>query len=356
MNRRPCIGVWSPMNQIDDASRPVNEVPGRLRDGVAAPTELDVSIAVQVDWTSFAPADHGIGVTSASGSAPPSVIETPLHLRWLSSRTEIAPHGIARPGGAAQDPDRDGPSSLNDTEGPALPLHGLVIDTETPLDRFVAANGIEVDGDINSGGNGVCDGSSELSPRSFASILLEYLPVISAQRLNVSDERESFFERALAVEQLQHLFRPAWRVTDVVAFNARERFRAIVHDPKKHKLMGRIVAKGKDHARETLMREFSELYLSALAKPVTRRKHQSLFKHVDELLGDRLSEQEHATLQAVIDAYRQGEVERARPMEHLRDHILALGVRGLETQSYLFPSALEAAYLGLRTHQDASEG
>lgn len=299
MNRRPCIGIWKPTNRIEEPSRSSEEGPGARQDQTAAPDGLPQAIGDLVDWVPFTPTGHGIGVTSAE-----------------------------------------------DSGGPALPLHGLVMDEGTSLDQVPQAENGDPDPGAEAGTN----------PPSLASVLLAYLPVIGATQLTEPDERESFFERAVAIGQLQQLFEPGWRVTDVVAFNAKERFRAIVHDPKKHKLMGRIVAKGKDHPRETLMGEFSELYLSALAKPVTRRKHQSLFKHVDELLGDRLAESEHLALQAVIEAYRQGSLERAVPLRHLQKHILALRVRGLETQSYLFPSALEAACLELERHQDIDEG
>lgn len=244
--------------------------------------------------------------------------------------------------GPDPDPGHEGPPPhrMMPSAGP-LPCHGLIIVTNGSLSTGTSA------------ATSVDTPAIASVASTFSSILFKYRPSIQAQQLTDPVECEAFFERAAGIERIERLFGPDWRISDVVAFNARERFRAIVHDPRKHTLMGRIVAKAKDHPREILVRDFTELYLSALARPVTRRKHRSLFTHVAALLGDRLDESQQEALRTVIGAYASGEVGRAVPLEQLRQHILSLGVRGLETQSYLFPSELEAACIGLEPQAPA---
>jgi uncharacterized protein YbgA (DUF1722 family) len=169
------------------------------------------------------------------------------------------------------------------------------------------------------------------------------LPRIDWQRLADENERDHFFEQALGRRRIRLLFHPSWSHAELVAFNTRERHRVIAHDPKRHRLIGRLVSKAKDHAREDLEREIAELYSGALARPVTRRKHANVLENAMEILEPGASADTRIAMVRAFEAYTSGE-ERLWPvLELLRDEARQQGMIGLANQSYLDPDPIERA-------------
>lgn len=169
------------------------------------------------------------------------------------------------------------------------------------------------------------------------------LPRIDWQRLANESERDHFLEQAIGRQRIRLLFHPSWSHAELVAFNTRERHRVIAHDPKRHRLIGRLVSKAKDHAREELEREVAELYTGALTKPVTRRKHANVLENVMEILEPGASADTRVAMAHALEAYTSGE-ERLWPvLELLRDEARRQGLIGLANQSYLDPDPIERA-------------
>ena len=169
------------------------------------------------------------------------------------------------------------------------------------------------------------------------------LPRIDWQHLADESQRDHFFEQALGRQRIRLLFHPSWSHAELVAFNTRERHRVIAHDPKRHRLIGRLVSKAKDHARGDLEREIGELYAGALAKLVTRRKHVNVLENVMEILEPGASADTRIAMVRALEAYTSGE-ERLWPvLELLRDEARRQGMIGLAAQSYLDPDPIERA-------------
>ena len=169
------------------------------------------------------------------------------------------------------------------------------------------------------------------------------IPRIDWRRLVDGSERDHFFEQALGRRRIRLLFHPAWTQAELVAFNTRERHRVIAHDPKRHRLIGRLVAKAKDHARADLEREIGELYAGALARPVTRRKHANVLENVMEILERGASAESRLAMAGAVESYASGE-ERLWPViQLLREEARHQGLIGLAAQSYLDPEPIERA-------------
>ena len=162
-------------------------------------------------------------------------------------------------------------------------------------------------------------------------------PVRRIEELASGEALEQFIDEAVAYREVLALFRKEWTTADLVAFNVRNRYRVIGHDPKKHTLIGRLVAKAKDHPRDALAREITDLFLSAIAKPMTRRKHAHVMSHVAELLASKSSGTEQSELESAIASYASGAAPRSVPLGILRDQTRRTGIAGLAAQSYLFP-------------------
>ena len=173
------------------------------------------------------------------------------------------------------------------------------------------------------------------------------LPVGTVAEMEDREAQEQFLDRVVGYREVRDLFREGWQLSDLVAFNVRERFRVIGHDPKKHKLIGRLLAKAKDHPREFLEREISSLFLSALAKPMTRRKHVHVLEQVAEFVGPKIEPRSRDELAKAIADYRGGVSPRSLPLALLRQHVEATGIAGLRAQSYLYPDETLLRFLEL---------
>lgn len=187
------------------------------------------------------------------------------------------------------------------------------------------------------------DDSSTAAGRNDAVVWPAGVPVLQVTRLTEPASRDAFFERVLGHASLADLFTPDWTIAQLVAFNIRERYRVLVHDPKQHRLMGRLIAKPKDHTRAEIEAEIRGHYLDALAKPVTARKHANLFAHVLELLEDRIDDAARDEIDQAVAEFTAGRTTLLVPVDRLAKEVTRLRIAGLEAQSYLYPGTLERA-------------
>ena len=169
------------------------------------------------------------------------------------------------------------------------------------------------------------------------------LPAINWTAVVDDEARDHFFERSLGHRRIRLLFRSGWIQSELMAFNTRERLRVIAHDPKRHRLMGRLVSKAKDHAREELVREIRALSLGALAKPVTRRKHANVLENVAEILAGGMTGAEREAIASAVQVYAGGRHALWPVLCLLREEAQRQGLIGLAGQSYLDPDPLERA-------------
>lgn len=168
-------------------------------------------------------------------------------------------------------------------------------------------------------------------------------PAVTEERFSDEVERDHFFERALGHRRIRLLFHPSWSLAELTAFNTRERHRVIAHDPKRHRLIGRLVSKARDHARDDLEREIGQLYLGALAKPVTRRKHVNVLENVAEILDTGSSIARREEMDHAIKEYAAGREPLWNVLGLLRQEAEHQGLIGLAGQSYLNPDPIEHA-------------
>lgn len=171
------------------------------------------------------------------------------------------------------------------------------------------------------------------------------LPVVREGELVDPDATEQFLDRVVGYREVHDLFGVDWHLSDLVAFNIRHRFRVIGHDPKRHTLMGRLVAKAKDHPRDRIEREVTTHFLDALARPMTRRKHAHVLRHTAELVGPRIAPPEQAELEEAIAEYERGALSRRVPLRLLRRFAESAHIPGLRAQSYLYPDPLLERFL-----------
>ena len=172
----------------------------------------------------------------------------------------------------------------------------------------------------------------------FADLLMTLqplLPVEEEDRLNDPKVRKNFFARVFAYRRLQECFSGRWSVGKLANFHAAEKYLLLAHDAKANGALGRLVARNKTYSRSELARSYQEGFMTALAKPVTRRGHVNVLQHMAGFFKESLNKDEKAELQQLISDYRNGLVPLIVPTTLIRHYIRRYHLDNLAGQSYL---------------------
>ncbi|RNC70651.1 MAG: DUF1722 domain-containing protein [Desulfuromonadales bacterium] len=173
------------------------------------------------------------------------------------------------------------------------------------------------------------------------------LPVEEEGRLHDMGLRENFIERVFAYRRLKDLLAGEKTVGRLVEFHTSHKLLIMAHSPEIYREMGKLVAHGKELAREELFSRYEELFMKALALHATVRKNTNVLQHVAGYFKKQLSGEEKAELQEVIEEYHRRLVPLIVPVTLLKHFVKKYGEEYLARQLYLNPTPLE---LMLRNH------
>ena len=157
--------------------------------------------------------------------------------------------------------------------------------------------------------------------------------------------RENFIERVFAYRRLRRLFNGRWALGQLVKFHANEKLLLMAHSQQK--ALGQLVARAKHVARTELRDEYQRLFLAAMARRSTVRKHTNVLQHILGFFKKELDADSRHELLAHIEDYRRGLVPLVVPLTLIRHYVRILHVPYLEDQVYLNPHPKE---LALRNH------
>ena len=184
----------------------------------------------------------------------------------------------------------------------------------------------------------------------FADALMAHLPLLPVEeegRLNDAALRENFITRVFAYRRLSDLFRPRWRIGDLVEFHASEKMLLLAHQPVAEKELGRLVAGAKGRPRGEVADGYRTRFLEALSKPVRRRRHVNVLQHMVGHFRGRMDDGARAALAVAIDDFQAERAPLLVPLTLVRHYAQVLDVAYLARQSYLEPHPQE---LMLRNH------
>ena len=176
---------------------------------------------------------------------------------------------------------------------------------------------------------------------------MPHLPVEEDGRLHDPKLRETFFEQVFGYHRLKGLFRPRWRLGDLVRFHSEEKLLLLSHHPEQYRALGRLVARGKGLPREELKEQYSTGFMEALACRSTKGRQINVMQHMAGYFKKQLSPPERTELEDLIKEYRRGLVPLIVPLTLIRHHAHRLSVDYLKAQQYLQPHPGE---LMLRNH------
>jgi uncharacterized protein YbgA (DUF1722 family) len=164
-----------------------------------------------------------------------------------------------------------------------------------------------------------------------------HLPACESGHINDPRLRDAFVERVFAVARLRSFFSSAWSWSDLVAFHASEKMLLMAHSPRKQKLLGALVARGRRQSREQVVQEYRQLFLQALAEPVTVGRHVNTLQHLAGFCKDRLGPGAKQVLGDTIEGFRAGKLPLSVPLALLESHGNSYDEPWLLSQTYLMP-------------------
>ncbi|HBC57500.1 MAG TPA: DUF1722 domain-containing protein [Gammaproteobacteria bacterium] len=171
------------------------------------------------------------------------------------------------------------------------------------------------------------------------------LPVEEEGRLNDSDLRVNWITRVFAYAALQNLWSSSWRLGKLVEFHTRYKFVLLSHSEKEYRQMGQLVAEANKTRPHQLKQEYEQLFMSALRKKATTRKHTNVLQHMVGFFKKELGSRERQALVESIEDYRQGYVPLIVPITLIRHYVAVLGISYLSNQVYLNPYPKELALM-----------
>ena len=184
----------------------------------------------------------------------------------------------------------------------------------------------------------------------FARAFMAHFPLIPAEddgRLHDPKIRENFIERIFTLQRWRQTIAGSKSMAGLVDFHTRNKLLILAHSPKHAKLMGKLVAEGKQMPREELFARYEAALMDALMLKATPKKNLNVLQHLMGYFKKQLSGDEKQELLEVFDAYRQEFVPLVVPITLANHYVRKYDQSYLKAQTYLNPHPVE---LKLRTH------
>ena len=168
-----------------------------------------------------------------------------------------------------------------------------------------------------------------------------WIPVEDDGRLNNPQIRENFIQQIFTMKR--------WRDTSVgrrtmgklVDFHTRNKLLLLSHSQKHYRLMGRLVAQGKQLPVSDLYSQYQDLLLETLRLKTTVKKNINVLQHLMGYFKKQLSADEKQELLETFGHYRQERVPLIVPITLINHYVRKYQQPYLKEQTYLHPHPLE---------------
>jgi uncharacterized protein YbgA (DUF1722 family)/uncharacterized protein YbbK (DUF523 family) len=218
-------------------------------------------------------------------------------------------------------------------------LHGFIFKSDSPSSGMIRVKVYSEKGMPVKKGVGM-----------FAREFMAHFPLIPAEddgRLHDPNIRENFIERIFALRRWRQTVENGKNMGNLVDFHTRNKLLILSHSPKHYKVMGKLVAEGKQMPLKELYAQYETTLMEALALKATPKKHLNVLQHLMGYFKKQLSKDEKQELLDVFDRYRQEFVPLVVPLTLINHFVRKYDQPYLKSQTYLDPHPVE---LKLRTH------
>ena len=184
----------------------------------------------------------------------------------------------------------------------------------------------------------------------FARAFMENFPLIPVEddgRLNDPIIRENFVLQIFTMNRWRDNLAGKKSMGKLVDFHTRNKLLILSHCQKHYRLMGKLVASGKQIPTKDLYHQYELLLMEALKLKTTIRKNSNVLQHLMGYFKKELSADEKHELLEVFGQYRDGYVPLLVPITLINHYVRKYDQPYLKQQTYLNPHPLE---LKLRTY------
>jgi len=133
----------------------------------------------------------------------------------------------------------------------------------------------------------------------------------------------------------------------LVDFHTRNKLLLLSHSQKHYRMMGKLVAAGKQLPISDLYRQYQGMLLDALKLKTTIKKNINVLQHLMGYFKKELSADEKQELLETFEHYRREQVPLIVPITLINHYVRKYQQPYLKHQTYLHPHPLE---LKLRIH------
>jgi len=134
---------------------------------------------------------------------------------------------------------------------------------------------------------------------------------------------------------------------NLVDFHTRHKLLMLSHSPANARLMGKLVAEGKQTPIQTVYAQYENLLIETLRMKSTIKKNLNVLEHILGYFKNQLSSDEKQEMLEIFDRYRNAFVPQIVPVTLLNHYVRKTGEPYLKQQVYLNPHPIA---LKLRNH------
>jgi uncharacterized protein YbgA (DUF1722 family)/uncharacterized protein YbbK (DUF523 family) len=218
-------------------------------------------------------------------------------------------------------------------------LHGFIFKSDSPSSGMIRVKVYTEKGMPVKKGVGM-----------FAREFMAHFPLIPAEddgRLHDAKIRENFIERIFALRRWRERLASGRHMGNLVDFHTRNKLLILSHSPKHYKVMGKLVAEGKQMPMNKLYAQYETTLMEALTLKTTTKKNLNVLQHLMGYFKKQLSSDEKQELLDVFEQYRNEYVPLMVPLTLINHFVRKYDQPYLKLQTYLNPHPVE---LKLRTH------
>jgi uncharacterized protein YbgA (DUF1722 family)/uncharacterized protein YbbK (DUF523 family) len=182
----------------------------------------------------------------------------------------------------------------------------------------------------------------------FARILMQQQPLLPVEeegRLNDWVLRENFVNRVYIYHRWQRLLAEGLTAAALLDFHARCKYLLMAHSRAAYKRLGRLLSDLKNLALDVIAKDYIQGLMTALKRPVTRKRHVNVLQHIMGYLKGQIDGGDKQELLAAIETYRRAETPLVVPLTLLKHYFRRHPDPYIERQLYLQP---HPEHLGLR--------
>lgn len=184
----------------------------------------------------------------------------------------------------------------------------------------------------------------------FARIFMEHFPLLPVEdegRLHDPHLRENFIERLFSLQRWRETAAQKPGLGKLLDFHTRQKLLLLSHSPQHYRLMGNLVARGKEILITDFYSQYQTLLMEALRLKTTIKKNTNVLYHLMGYFKKTLSEDEKQELLEIIDYYAQGQLPLIVPITLINHYVRKYQQPYLKEQYYLNRHPLD---LQLRNH------